>query len=255
MHILKILTSLIPPSERSLFLTTRSLKPIDPVVRALKAAGKDNRVTDRVTLTAFEPLQASPLDPGTADVMVFPDNVCVRGVPVESLADFAVATLAAAGPLAAGAPAAAPGAGAWAPLPELTIMVCCHNKRDERCGVLGPQLAQWLAELLRRRGLGAGAASVLQISHIGGHKYAGNVIVYRPGQLGHGDWFGRVHAENAEAWLDALLSLEDDALRSPALRPHWRGRLALSKEEQLELFAATRGECQRHGDQDIEELA
>ncbi|KAK2078223.1 hypothetical protein QBZ16_004092 [Prototheca wickerhamii] len=117
-------------------------------------------------------------------------------------------------------------------------MVCCHNKRDERCGVLGPQLAQWLAELLRRRGLGAGAASVLQISHIGGHKYAGNVIVYRPGQPGHGDWFGR-----------------DDALRSPALRPHWRGRLGLSKAEQLELFAATRGECQRHGDQDIEELA
>ena len=37
-------------------------------------------------------------------------------------------------------------------------------------------------------------------------QYAGNVIVFSHGKLYHGDWFGGVRADNAAAFLDALLN-------------------------------------------------
>ncbi len=50
--------------------------------------------------------------------------------------------------------------------------------------------------------------SVLATSHIGGHKYAGNVIAYSAMHPCDGDWFGGVNAGNAAAFLDALLDVE-----------------------------------------------
>lgn len=50
--------------------------------------------------------------------------------------------------------------------------------------------------------------SVLATSHIGGHKYAGNVIAYSAMHPCDGDWFGGVNASNAAEFLDALLGVE-----------------------------------------------
>jgi hypothetical protein len=53
---------------------------------------------------------------------------------------------------------------------------------------------------------GVGGIQVLRSSHVGGHVYAGNVLVFSRVQLYHGDWFGGINPGNAAQFLDALLA-------------------------------------------------
>ncbi|RMZ67103.1 hypothetical protein GMOD_00000981 [Pyrenophora seminiperda CCB06] len=82
-----------------------------------------------------------------------------------------------------------------------TILICGHGGRDKRCGILGPLLQSSFRHEFQRRGI---QADVGLISHIGGHKYAGNVILYLPPSMqgnalkGSGIWYGRVGPENVE---------------------------------------------------------
>lgn len=81
------------------------------------------------------------------------------------------------------------------------MLICGHGGRDKRCGVLGPMLQSAFRQEFARRGVDA---QVGLISHVGGHKYAGNVIIYVPPALrehslkGMGVWYGRVGPENVE---------------------------------------------------------
>lgn len=112
---------------------------------------------------------------------------------------------------------------------EVVVLICGHGGRDVRCGMYGPLLREAFEERLPERGIevlrgpveaeveaeggeGTGrgyAARVGLISHIGGHKFAGNVIVYLPPGLrtedgqahplaGHGIWYGRVEPSHVE---------------------------------------------------------
>ncbi|KAK4152950.1 hypothetical protein C8A00DRAFT_44082 [Chaetomidium leptoderma] len=113
---------------------------------------------------------------------------------------------------------------------EVVVLVCGHGGRDQRCGVFGPLLRGEFERRLPERGVevlkgavevesfetaapvGVGseyAARVGLISHIGGHKFAGNVILYLPPGLrtedglahplaGHGIWYGRVEPRHVE---------------------------------------------------------
>lgn len=86
------------------------------------------------------------------------------------------------------------------PITKPTILICGHGGRDQRCGILGPILESAFRKELQRTGIDA---HVAQISHIGGHKYAGNVIVYVPplssnALRGSGIWYGRVGPEQVE---------------------------------------------------------
>lgn len=99
------------------------------------------------------------------------------------------------------------------------LLVCAHNKRDERCGYCGPELVKAFE--------GTGAAKqanlqVLKCSHVGGHVYAGNVIAYtgkdtKEGNDGH--WYGYV----TPADVDYVAS--GKAARSRL----WRGRMGLDE--------------------------
>jgi hypothetical protein len=73
------------------------------------------------------------------------------------------------------------------------IFVCAHGKRDVRCGVCGPMLIDKLNEEIQLKGL-KNQISVMACSHIGGHKYAGNLITFSPGPDGKimGHWYGRI---------------------------------------------------------------
>ncbi|QLL34580.1 hypothetical protein HG536_0G04420 [Torulaspora globosa] len=79
------------------------------------------------------------------------------------------------------------------------ILVCGHYQRDQRCGLIG----QDLIKVIEDRGLGRNK-NVGLISHIGGHKYAGNVILYNsyPSKDKLGKyllnclWFGKVVPPN-----------------------------------------------------------
>jgi hypothetical protein len=91
------------------------------------------------------------------------------------------------------------------PITKPTVLICGHGGRDQRCGILGPILQSSFRAEFHRRGIDA---DVAQISHIGGHKYAGNVIIYLPPCLSHnalkgtGIWYGRVGPENVEGLVD-----------------------------------------------------
>jgi hypothetical protein len=69
------------------------------------------------------------------------------------------------------------------------IFVCAHGSRDVRCGVCGPVLIDKLNEEIQLRGL-KDQISVMACSHVGGHKYAGNLITFSPGPDGKimGHW-------------------------------------------------------------------
>jgi hypothetical protein len=126
---------------------------------------------------------------------------------------------------------------------KLYIFVCAHGSRDARCGVLGTALAQQLEKIIAQRQL-ANFIEVYTTSHIGGHKYAGNVVVYGRSHPADGDWYGGLHAAHAEVFLDALLNMEigvDGGAEDPMLREFWRGRIGLSKEEQVDLWEAGGG--------------
>jgi len=99
---------------------------------------------------------------------------------------------------------------------EIVVQICGHGGRDERCGILGPLLRSEFEEKLHAQGYSilddadsredpdAQAARVGLISHIGGHKFAGNVIIYIPPSMGghalagKGIWYGRVGPEHVE---------------------------------------------------------
>lgn len=130
---------------------------IEAVNAAIKAAGE--RISGKVKVTAFDSLAPTQVAPGTADAVIFPAAIRLTGLPLEQLPAAVVAALA----------------GEAVPQGEqvdgLTLFVCCHAKRDERCGHVGPALAERLAELAAgRQAPGGGAIRVLKTSHVGGHK-------------------------------------------------------------------------------------
>ncbi|KAK3719623.1 Altered inheritance of mitochondria protein 32 [Vermiconidia calcicola] len=107
---------------------------------------------------------------------------------------------------------------------EILVLICGHGGRDLRCGTLGPILQQEFEEKLQRQNVAllqdapvaeaverntdtegyTPTARVGLISHIGGHKWAGNVIVYIPPSFstnalaGKGIWYGRVTPADVE---------------------------------------------------------
>ena len=115
-------------------------------------------------------------------------------------------------------------------VPYPSIFICGQNSRDTRCGVLGPLLLKEfkrrLAKEKRSRNTRKGQwnftpnegglskkardpyAVLALISHIGGHKFAGNVVIYFPEKwksrgkqevnslAGKGIWYGRVEPKH-----------------------------------------------------------
>ena len=72
----------------------------------------------------------------------------------------------------------------WVDASEPLWLVCAHGTRDERCGRCGPPVMQALRD--------AGSKLVLGCSHVGGHRFAANVLSYPSGE-----WFSLVTPANA----------------------------------------------------------
>ncbi|KAL0873230.1 hypothetical protein Bca101_022935 [Brassica carinata] len=122
--------------------------------------------------------------------------------------------------------------GEWLPgNPELLkgsyIFVCSHGSRDRRCGVCGPPLVSRFREELEFYGL-QGKVSVSPCSHIGGHKYAGNVIIYQSKihRKVTGHWYGYVQPD------DVHVLLEKHIIKGEIVDRLWRGEMGLSEEDQ-----------------------
>ncbi|KAG0343616.1 hypothetical protein BG004_005137 [Podila humilis] len=102
--------------------------------------------------------------------------------------------------------------------PKAAIMICSHKKRDKRCGVTAPILGKEFKRILRAKDLYGtleGDVEIWMISHIGGHKFAGNVIVHM--NEGMAVWYGRVEPCHAQAIVDATVE------RGEIIRELYRG--------------------------------
>lgn len=83
-------------------------------------------------------------------------------------------------------------------------------------------MLQWLEEIALESNV---PLHLWAASHYGGHRYAGNCVVYPSG-----DWFGMINSkEDVEQMVNALV--DDQPLR---LQDQWRGRIRMTKAEQIE---------------------
>lgn len=81
------------------------------------------------------------------------------------------------------------------------ILVCVHAARDNRCGRAGPQILEELRNQLFERSTSSNSITVAGSSHIGGHKYAGVLVVYPSG-----DWYGLISKRNVGELLDHIIA-------------------------------------------------
>eukprot|EP00796_Vickermania_ingenoplastis_P006694 gene6694-4792_t len=90
---------------------------------------------------------------------------------------------------------------------EYFVFVCAHLTRDKRCGFCGVVLVDLLRSCIAQRTAAtpgrAPAITVLPCSHVGGHIYAGNVLVYS--RFG-GVAFGLFRPQDVEALVDSMLA-------------------------------------------------
>jgi len=105
--------------------------------------------------------------------------------------------------------------------------VCAHDSVDERCGNCGPRIYEELTKLVDLLSFETDVVplTVAQISHVGGHKYAGNLLMYPPGDL-----YGHVTESNV---LDIV---KTHILARGITEENWRGRMGISTEKLPDLL-------------------
>jgi len=138
------------------------------------------------------------------------------------------------------------------------ILLCSHKKRDNRCAVVAPVLERTFTHYLEHEGWvvhteledlsgnptlesslvngpepevafetqlkalgGEHKALILRTSHIGGHKFAGNVIIYNP--QGTSVWYGRVTTHDVES------IVKNTIINGQVLPPILRGGMNLAR--------------------------
>ncbi|KAG2057902.1 hypothetical protein BDR06DRAFT_950959 [Suillus hirtellus] len=125
---------------------------------------------------------------------------------------------------------------------DVHLYVCTHGARDCRCGDIGGAVARAIRDELRKR-IDADPSDpstrikLAEVAHVGGHKYAANLLVYP-----HGEWLGEVEPEDVPGILDAILALPArprNINEIPICPRNWRGRMGLNKDEQVQLLQRT----------------
>lgn len=139
----------------------------DRLPRNLAAAIKTrkNEMTKKTRLTICEGRDGT--DSSNGDIMIFPDMVRYRGLTHFDVDAFVDEVLVQNQEWISGRPERLFGT---------HIFVCAHASHDARCGISGPLIIGKFKDEISSRGLGD--VFVRPCSHIGGHKYSGNLIIY-----------------------------------------------------------------------------
>uniref|UniRef100_A0A060TCG4 ARAD1B16346p n=1 Tax=Blastobotrys adeninivorans TaxID=409370 RepID=A0A060TCG4_BLAAD len=110
------------------------------------------------------------------------------------------------------------------------IFLCSHKTRDKRCGITAPIMKKVLENQLRDHDLyrdpyddRGGGVPIHYVSHVGGHKFSANVIIFL--KSGKVLWLGRVRPEHAKAIVDYSILKDGEvipellrtAFKSPAI--------------------------------------
>ncbi|KAH1075740.1 hypothetical protein AAZX31_19G003600 [Glycine max] len=172
---------------------------------------RKNDIAVKTKITVCEAREEAGFSDG--DALIFPDMIKYRGVE-ESNVDVFFNDVIVSGKEWSG------GKQGKGVLKGSHIFVCAHGSRDVRCGVCGPVLMDKFNEEIQLRGL-KDQISVLACSHIGGHKYAGNVIIFSPGSDGKimGHWYGYVTPDDVAALLDRQIA------KGEVIKKLWRGQM------------------------------
>ncbi|XWS09639.1 hypothetical protein CRYUN_Cryun39dG0007000 [Craigia yunnanensis] len=152
------------------------------------------------------------------DVLIFPDMIRYRRLTHFDVDTFVEEVLVKDGEWLPGTPEKLEGS---------FVFVCSHGSRDRRCGVCGPAVVSRFKEEIELYGL-QGRVSVSPCSHIGGHKYAGNVIIFGSNINGEvtGHWYGYVTPDDVPTLLEWHIG------KGEIIDLLWRGQMGLSEEEQ-----------------------
>ncbi|AOW03491.1 Sucrase/ferredoxin-like-domain-containing protein [Yarrowia lipolytica] len=157
-----------------------------------------------------------PSEPGVSDVSsayLFPDNLFIPEIPHPKTQEFLDTLLEQNDEIRAiklkeNFGARDNSADLW--------LVCGHAERDARCGDIGPLILGEMDEIKQEYARDTSRDSprdihTALISHIGGHAFAGNVLLFS-GQTGSSSWFGRVRPEHIQGlvkeWNDGRIVKE-----------------------------------------------
>ncbi|KAF9268773.1 hypothetical protein L218DRAFT_853273 [Marasmius fiardii PR-910] len=121
---------------------------------------------------------------------------------------------------------------------QVHLLICTHMARDCRCGDLGGAYVAALRQQVETRRKSGVALydkfRIGEVGHVGQHKYAPNMLVYP-----RGDWLGRLDIQDIPETLDSIIDTST-SLPFPSeigfSKRNWRGRMGLSKHEQVELY-------------------
>ncbi|KAK4778977.1 hypothetical protein SAY86_006505 [Trapa natans] len=189
----------------------------DPLPKVLSAAVKarKNDINLKTKLTICGGCNGTNCSDG--DVLIFPDMVKYKGLTELTVDEFVDDVLV--------------NGKQWDSVqPEVLtgshVFVCAHGSRDKRCGLCGPALIEKLEEEIELRGI-KNEIFVSPCSHIGGHKYAGNLIIYSPDAEGKifGHWYGYVTPDDVPELLDQHIS------KGQVIERLWRGQMGVSLAE------------------------
>ncbi|KAL5725962.1 hypothetical protein ACHQM5_009041 [Ranunculus cassubicifolius] len=190
----------------------------DRLPRLLSAAllSRKPQIIKQTRLTICEGHDGTETSNG--DVLIFPDMIRYRRLTHFDIDTFVEEVLVKNSEWHPGTPETLTGS---------YVFVCSHGSRDRRCGVCGPALVSRFREEIDVRGL-QGQVSVSPCSHIGGHKYAGNVIIFsrNADKQVTGHWYGYVTPE------DVPVLLEQHIGKGEIIDRLWRGQMGLSEEDQ-----------------------
>ncbi|XWS51721.1 hypothetical protein CRYUN_Cryun11dG0007800 [Craigia yunnanensis] len=152
------------------------------------------------------------------DVLIYPDMIRYRRLTHFDVDTFVEEVLLKDGEWLPGTPEKLEGS---------LVFVCSHGSRDRRCGVCGPPLVSRFKEEIVLYGL-QGRVSISPCSHIGGHKYTGNVIIFGSNINGEvtGHWYGYVTPHDVPTLLECHIG------KGEIIDSLWRGQMGLSEEEQ-----------------------
>ena len=120
------------------------------------------------------------------------------------------------------------------------VFVCTHAARDARCGLCGPALVDEIRAEVDARGL-TDRVAVRGCSHVGGHAYAGNVLVFHPlggvdadadAAASEGTWYGYVTPREIPDIVERTIR------RGEKIPRLWRGSMGMKTEDHAAAAAA-----------------
>lgn len=128
------------------------------------------------------------------------------------------------------------------------ILLCSQRTRDARCGISAPLLKREFERHLRTYGLyrdaddeRPGGVGIYFISHVGGHKYAANVIVYRRRDF---EWYKKKSSSEEE---EKKRAEEQEA--EGATQGIWLARVRPEECENIVKFTVLQGKVVKPKDQ------